>query len=185
VSSLTTSQTPRRMAAAGARAKDAAAQGAHGAREWAAPRLEDAADAITRAKDDAITRAKDAAAQGVHGAREWAAPRLEDAADALTASVAPRVSAALRSTARQVKPDSGKKGLRRLLSWRWLLGAGAVIAAAGVSALAMRRRYASATAEVQDDADSPGDEAAPDSQAAADTASSEANGSRRVSKSRH
>jgi hypothetical protein len=175
VSSLTTSQTPRRIAAAGARAKDAAAQGAHGAREWAAPRLEDAADAITRAKD--------AAAQGVHDVREWAAPRLEDAAEAVTESVAPRVSAALRSTARQVKPESGKTGLRRLLSWRWLLGAGAVIAAAGASALAMRRRYASATAEVQDDADSPGDEAAPDNQAA-DTASSEANGSPRVSKSR-
>ena len=179
MSSLTTSQTPRRIAAAGARAKDAAAQGAHGAREWAAPRLEDAADAITRAKD--------AAAQGVHDAREWAAPRLEDAAEAVTESVAPRVSAALRSTAGQVRPagtQSGKAGLRRLLSWRWLLGAGAVIAAAGASALAMRRRYASATAEVQDDADSPGDEAAPDNQAAADTASSEANGSPRVSKSR-
>ena len=55
----------------------------------------------------------------------------------------------------------------------------------------MRRRYASATAEVRDDdADSPGDEAAPGNPAAAadddddDTASSEVNGSRRVSKSR-
>jgi hypothetical protein len=176
VSSLTTSQTPRRIAAAGARAKDAAAQGAHGAREWAAPRLEDAADAITRAKD--------AAAQGVHGAREWAAPRLEDAADAVTESVAPRVSAALRSTARQVKPESGKTGLRRLLSWRWLLGAGAVIAVAGASALAMRRRYASATAEVQDDADSPVDESAPGHQAN-DDARAEANGGGRVTKSRN
>jgi len=186
VSSLTTSRTQRRIAAAGTRAKDAAAQGAHDAREWAAPRLEDAADAITRAKD--------AAAQGVHGAREWAAPRLEDAADAVTASVAPRVSAALRSTARQVRPEGaqpGKAGLRRLLSWRWLLGAGAVIAAAGASAaVAMRRRYASATAEVRDDAEvhgaaeSPGDEAAPGNQAAAtdDTARSEVNGS--VSKTR-
>jgi len=136
------------------------------------------------------TRAKDAAAQGVHDAREWAAPRLEDAADAVTASVAPRVSSALRSTARQVKPEvttSGKTGLRRLLSWRWLLGAGVAIAAAGASAaLAMRRRYASATAEVRDDADSPDDELAAGNQATADddTASSEVNGSGRVSKSR-
>jgi len=180
VSSLTTRRTPRQIAAAGTRARDAAAQGAHGAREWAVPRLEDAADAITRAKD--------AAAQGVHDVREWAAPRLEDAAEAVTASVAPRVSAALRSTARQVKPEvttSGKTGLRRLLSWRWLLGAGAVIAAAGASAaLAMRRRYATATAEVHDDAD----EYAPDHQTDDDTAHSEANGSssksRRVSKPR-
>jgi len=186
VSSLTTSQTPRRIAAAGMRAKDAATQGAQGAREWAAPRLEDAADAITRAKD--------AAAQGVHDAREWAAPRLEDAADAVTESVAPRVSSALRSTAAQVRPtgtEPGKAGLRRLLSWPWLLGAGAVIAAVGASAVAMRRRYASATAEFRDDdVDSPGDEAAPGNAAAAaaddddDTASSEVNGSRRVSKSR-
>lgn len=152
MSSLTTSSTPRRIAVAG-------------------------------------TRAKDAAAQGVHGAREWAAPRLEDAADAITASVAPRVSAALRSTARQVKPTgtpSGKAGLRRLPGWRWLLGAGVVIAAAGVwAALAMRRRYASAMAGVDDDADLPGDESAPGQQSADDDAArSEVNGSRRVSKSR-
>ncbi len=180
MSSLTTNRTPRRMAAAGTRAKDAAAQGVHDAREWAAPRLEDAADAVTRAKD--------AAAQGVHDAREWAAPRLEDAADAVTASVAPRVSSALRSTARQVRPTGtqpGKAGLRRLLSWRWLLGAGAVIGAAGVSAaIAMRRRYASATAEVRDDADSPGDEAAGNEAAADNAAGSEVNGSGTVSKSR-
>jgi hypothetical protein len=139
------------------------------------------------------TRAKDAAAQGVHGAREWAAPRLEDAADAVTASVAPRVSSVLRSTARQVRPEgttSGKAGLRRLLSWRWLLGAGAAIAAAGASAaLAMRRRYASATAEVRDADGSPGGESAPGHRTAADdTAHSEVNGtgsrSRRASKSR-
>jgi hypothetical protein len=141
---------------------------------------------------DVGTRAKDAAAQGVHGAREWAAPRLEDAAEAVTASVAPRVSSALRSTARQVRPEgtgSGKAGLRRLLSWRWLLGAGAAIAAAGASAaFAMRRRYASATAEVRDGADSPGESAPGHQTADDDTAHSEANGSdgksRRVGKSR-
>lgn len=176
MSSLKTSRTPRRIAVFGTRAKDAATQGVHGAREWAAPRLEDAADAVARAKD--------ATAQGVHGAREWAAPRLEDAADAVTASVAPRVSAALRSTARQVKPTSGKTGLRRLLSWRWLLGAGAAIAAAGASAaFAMRRRYASATAEVSDAADPPADESAPGHPTAdEDAAHSEVNGS--VTKSR-
>jgi hypothetical protein len=140
------------------------------------------------------TRAKDAAAQGVHGAREWAAPRLEDAADALTASVAPRVSAVLRSTARQVRPEgsrSGRAGLRRLLSWRWLLGAGVAVAAAGTSAaLAMRRRFASATADLHDSAGSPRDEAGPEPEtetepeAAGEAAArSEANG-RRASKSR-
>jgi len=126
--------------------------------------------------------------QGVHDAREWGAPRLEDAADAVTASVAPRVSSALRSTARHVRPEgteSARSGVRRLLSWRWLLGAGAAIAAAGATAaLAMRRRYASATAEVNDAADSPADESAPGHQTADDdTTPSEVNGS--VSKSRN
>jgi hypothetical protein len=151
VSSLTTSRTPRRIV-------------------------------------DFGTRAKDAAAQGVHGAREWAAPRLEDAADAVTASVAPRVSAALRSTAHQVRPSEtkpGTAGLRRLLNWRWLLGAGAAIAAAGAAAaLAMRRRYASATAEIHDDAEPPDGESAPAHDSADDTARAEVNGSGRVSKSR-
>ena len=134
------------------------------------------------------TRAKDAAAQGVHGAREWAAPRLEDAADAVTSSVAPRVSSALRSTARQVQPEvtkSGKAGLRRLLGWRWLVGAGVAIAAAGASAaLAMRRRYANATAEVRDAAGPPEEESASKHQDAADTPHSEVNGSRGASRSR-
>jgi hypothetical protein len=79
------------MAAMGARAKDAAAQavpvgkragttvvqGAAGARDWAAPRVQGA----------------------VRGAREWTAPRLEDAAEAVTTTVAPKVSSTLRSTA--------------------------------------------------------------------------------------
>ncbi len=80
--------------------------------------------------------------------------RLEDAAEAVTASVAPKVSSALRTTARQVRREgakSGKTGIRRLLSWRWLLGVGAVVAAAGATAaVTMRRRYASATAEAKD-----------------------------------
>jgi hypothetical protein len=133
------------------------------------------------------TRAKDAAVQGVHGAREWAAPRLEDAADAVTSSVAPRVSSALRSTARQVQPATkpGKTGLRRLLSWRWLVGAGVAIAAAGASAaLAMRRRYATATAEVRDAADPSEEESAPKHQDAPDMPHPEVNGSRRASRSR-
>ena len=154
MSLIKTNRTTGSMAAVGTRAKDRAKdaavqaipagkragttavqgvrQGVQGAKEWAAPRLEDA----------------------VQGAREWAAPRLEDAAEAVTASVAPKVSSALRTTARQVRREgakSGKTGIRRLLSWRWLLGVGAVIAAAGATAaVTMRRRYASATAEAKD-----------------------------------
>ena len=62
------------------------------------------------------------------------------------------MSSALRSTARQVKPaGTGKAGTRRLLNWRWLLGAGAALAAVGAgAAVAMRRRYARATADAKD-----------------------------------
>jgi hypothetical protein len=162
VSPFKTSRTPRGIATMGARAKDAAAQ---------------AVPVGKRAGTTAVQGVR----RGVHGARTWTAPRLEDAADAVTASVAPRVSSALRATARQVRPEGtepARTGLRRLLSWRWLLGAGAAIAAAGTTAvLAMRRRYLSATAEGKDDAESPDDESAPPDQTANDAAArSEVNG---------
>ena len=168
MSLIKTNRTASGAAAIGARAKDRAKdaaaqavpvgkragttavqgvrQGVQGAKEWAAPRLEDAVQG---------------AQEAVIGAREWAAPLLEDAAEAVTASVAPKVSSALRSTARQVKPDAkaGKTGIRRLLSLRWLLGAGALFAAAGATAaIAMRRRYASATAAANDATEPPEDD---------------------------
>jgi hypothetical protein len=148
VSLIKTNRTTAGMAAIGSRAKDAAAyavpagkragttavqgarRGAAGAKDWAAPHVQDA----------------------VRSAREWAAPRLEDAADAVTTSVAPKVASALRSTASQVRPDAPvRTGPRRLLDWRWLLGLGALVAAAGTTAaVAVRRRYASATADAED-----------------------------------
>ena len=178
-----TNRTPGGAAAIGARAKDRAMdaaalaipagkragttavqgvrQGVQDARDWAAPRLE---DAVHGAREWAAPRLEDA----VHGAREWAAPRLEEAADAVTGTVAPkvaetvtgtlapRVSSALRSTARQVRPSDSRTGFRRLMSWRWLFAVGAVAAAAGAgAAIAMRRRYASATAEAKNDAAEP------------------------------
>ncbi len=129
-------------AAIGARAKDRA--------------VDAAAQAIPAGKR-AGTTAVQGVRQGVQGAREWAAPRLEEAADAVTSTVAPKVSSALRSTARQVRPVGTRRtGIGRLLSLRWLLGAGAVIAAAGAgAAIAMRRRYASATAEAKNATESP------------------------------
>jgi hypothetical protein len=165
VSLIKTNRTRGGPAAIGARAKDRAMdayaqaipagkragttavqgvrQGVQDATGWAAPLLEDA----------------------VHGAREWAAPRLEDAADAVsytvapkiaetvTGTLAPKVSSALRSTARQVRPADSRTGFRRMLNLRWMFAVGAVAAAAGAgAAIAMRRRYASATAEAKNDA---------------------------------
>src|ERR1700730_4374950 len=154
---MKTNRTTAGAAAIGVRAKDVAAQaipagkragttavqgvvqGVQGAKEWAAPRLE---DAVQGAREWAAPRLEEA----VQGARDWAAPRLEDAAEAVTTTVAPKVSTALRSTARQVRRGGTKKtGMRRLLDWRWLVGVGAVVAAAGAgAAITMRRRYASA-----------------------------------------
>ncbi len=137
---------------AGTTAVQGVRQGVQGAREWAAPRLE---DAVHGAREWAEPRFEDA----VHGAREWAAPRLEDAAEAVTVTVAPAVSSALRSTASKVRPGGRKPGIRRLLDWRWLLGAGAVVAAAGAgAAITMRRRYASATEEAKNATELPEDD---------------------------
>ena len=118
---------------AGATAVQGVRQGVQGAREWAAPRIE----------------------QAVFDAREWAAPRIDDAAEAVTTTVAPAVSSALHATAEQVRPADPVKD-RGLLSWRWLLGAGIVLAAAGAgAAIAMRRRYASATEEAKNATEPP------------------------------
>jgi hypothetical protein len=114
---------------AGATAAQGVRQGVQDAREWAGPRIE----------------------QAVYDAREWAAPRIDDAAEVVTTTVAPAVSSALHATAEQVRPvGTEKTGVRRLLSWRWLVGAGVALAAAGAgAAIAMRRRYASATEEAK------------------------------------
>jgi len=160
VSHIKTNRTTGGMAAIGARAKDAAAQavpvgkragttavqgarqGVHGAKEWTVPR-------VRSAQEWAAPRVQDA----VRGSREWAAPRLEGAADAVDAAVAPAVSSALRSAASQMRPAGrpARTGVRRLLDWRWLVGLGAVMAAGGTAAaIAMRRRYASATAAAEE-----------------------------------
>jgi hypothetical protein len=168
-----TNRTTGGMAAIGTRAKDAAAQavpigkragttavlgvrqGAVSTKEWAVPRVQVA----------------------VLGAREWTAPRLEGAADAVTTSVAPKVSSALRSTASRVRParPPAKTGARRLSDRRWLLGLGALLAAAGTSAaIAMRRRYASATADAKDATEPDASEQAAGEDSAADDPAAEA-----------
>jgi hypothetical protein len=95
---------------------------------------------------------------GTHSARTWVAPRLEEAADyttstaapavsaALTKQVAPRVSAALRTTARQVTPEDvrRKRSIRSALAWSAL--SATVLAATGAVATLMWRRYREAMA---------------------------------------
>ena len=164
MSLINTNRTTGGAAALGARAKD---------------RAKDAAAQAIPAGKRAGTTAAQGVRQGVQGAREWAAPRIEDAAEAITTTVAPKVSSALMSTASKVKPGgTGKTGVRRLLSWRWLLGTGAAMAAVGAgAAIAMRRRYASATAEAKNATESPEDGGtAQDGDPASDAVRSDVNG---------
>jgi len=83
--------------------------------------------------------------QGVYAARGWAAPWLENAADYTTVTAAPRVADALRSTARQVRPEdvsNRRSTMRSVLSMSIL--AGAALAAVGAVAILVRRQYKSA-----------------------------------------
>ena len=79
--------------------------------------------------------------QGVYSARRWTAPKLELAADHVTKTVAPSVSSALRSTAKQVKPAEPKG--RTALTWS-LLGA-AILATAGAAFALLRYQFRAAT----------------------------------------
>jgi hypothetical protein len=103
--------------------------------------------------------------QGIYTARSWAAPRLESAADYTSDTFAPKVSSALRSTARQVRPADQTSSKRSILTWS-MLGA-AVLAAVGAGAAVARYRYRTAiaadseTADEEVMADSSGSQAAP------------------------
>jgi trimeric autotransporter adhesin len=89
--------------------------------------------------------------QGVYSARSWAAPRLDSAADYCTTTVAPKVSDALRSTARQVRPPAKASKRSSILTWS-MLGA-AILAALGAAAVAARYRYRAAIAADSETAD--------------------------------
>jgi hypothetical protein len=123
-----------------------------------------AAANATNAAQNAAVAAQAAAAnlsRGVKGkifiARAWAAPHLESAADYTASTVAPKVSDALRTTARQISPPQKKSSTRAVLTWS-MLGA-AVAAAAGAAVALLRARYRAAIAADSEAADEevPGD----------------------------
>jgi hypothetical protein len=128
-----------------------------------------AANAAHNASDAAQTAAASLSkgvGQGVYTARTWTAPRLDSAADYLTATLAPKVSTALRNTASQVRPVEPARSKRSsILTWS-LLGA-SILAALGAGAAMARYRYREAiaadseTADEEVMADSSGSQAAP------------------------
>ena len=155
-----------------------AAQGAAGvaqaAAQNAAVRASSAAQNASGAAQTAANSATKQVKQGVYTARSWAAPRLDSAAEYCTTTVAPKVSAALHNTARQVAPVEPK---RRTSVLTWSLLGGAILAALGAAAAVVRYRYREAIAADTEPADeevlgdSTGSQAAPDR---TDTASQKA-----------
>jgi hypothetical protein len=141
-----------------ARARDAgtaaaaAAQTAAAAAQTAASAAQSAAQEVSSAAQTAAQGVNQSVRQGVYRARVWTAPRLESAADYTTATMAPKVSSALRVTAQQVSPqDIRQKNGHSALTWS-VLGA-AVLAAAGAVAAMVRHRYRSAmAADTKEDA---------------------------------
>jgi hypothetical protein len=125
-------------------AADLARARARAAASQALPRARDAASQIVplgkRVGATAAENVQQGVGQGVHDAREWAAPLIENAATAVSETVAPKVSAALKATARRVDPGQSKSGMRRLLGWPGALVL-AVLAAGGAAvAVALRKR---------------------------------------------
>jgi dihydroxyacetone kinase len=116
----------------------AAAQSAAAAAQAAAHNASDAAQAAAQA---AAVNVRKQVGTGIHGARSWAAPRLESAADYTTKTAAPKVSSALKKTARQVKPSNGRSKRSAL---GWVAFGAAIVAALGAGAAVVRYRYRTA-----------------------------------------
>ena len=145
------------------RARAASSSAAASAAQNAALAAQNAAGLATAAAASAAQSASGAAQtaaagvnkgvkQGVYNARSWAAPRLDTAADYCTTTVAPKVSTALRSTARQVSPAPAKSSKRSsMLIWS-VLGA-AILAALGAAAAMFRYRYRAEIAAESEEAD--------------------------------
>jgi trimeric autotransporter adhesin len=128
-------------AAAKAAAASKAAQVAAAAAQTAA---QNAAQTAAQAGQTAAAGVSKGVQQGVYSTRGWAAPVLHNAADYTTATLAPKVSAALHSTADQVSPEDTRKKGRSALTWSLL--AAAVLAAIGAAATVVRKRYQDAMA---------------------------------------
>ena len=132
-------------ASARARAASLAAQAAaQNAAQNAATAARTAALAAQATAQSAASGVTTGVQQGVYSARRWTAPKLELAADHVTKTVAPSVSTALRSTAKQVKPAEPSRG-RSALTWS-LLGA-AILATAGAAFALIRYQLRAATSD--------------------------------------
>lgn len=138
----------------------------------------DAAVSVIPRGKQAGASAAEGVRKGLHGARGWAAPRFEGAADVVDTKVAPKMSGALRATARTISPEvkdgAFRRGLNSMMSWRGLTAVIALAAAAGTAAaMTMRRRYNNATTEAKASAEAAGTAKQQDEKAGLDGSRSE------------
>ena len=151
--------TAAAKAAAASKSAQAAAAAAQTAAQNAAQKgtsaAQSAAQGMNSAASSAAAGVGNSVKQGVNYARGWAAPMLENAADYTTATLAPKVSSALKGTAQQVRPvDTRKKSIRSIFTWS-ILGA-AVAAALGAAGVVIKKRYQTAMdADTEVDATDP------------------------------
>jgi hypothetical protein len=78
---------------------------------------------------------KAAASRGLRRARSWAAPQVDRTGQVLQDTVAPKVAAALHSSAQRLHPDKPKRN-----GWRMAAGISALVAVAAAVAAALRNR---------------------------------------------
>jgi len=110
--------------------------------------------------------AKAAASRGLYNARVWAAPQVDRTGQVLQDTVAPKVAAALHTSAQRLNPDKPKRN-------GWLIAAGisAVLAVAAAAAAALRNRIKpTATTEAVEEETAPVAESANTDGAKADAA---------------
>lgn len=88
---------------------------------------------------------KAAASRGLYKARAWAAPQVDRSGQVLQDTVAPKVAAALHTSAQRLDPDKPKRN-------GWLVAAGisAVLAVAAAAAAALRNRIKPAATAAAD-----------------------------------
>jgi hypothetical protein len=141
-------QTKAQHAAAAAASKAQTASAAAASKaQTASAAAQNASDTAQNAATVVSNNVKDK----VFIARKWAAPRLESAADYTTNTLAPKVSAALQTTAQQVKPVEPASSKRNVLKWSML--AAGIVAGLGAAAAIVRFRFRAAIAADSETAD--------------------------------
>jgi hypothetical protein len=78
---------------------------------------------------------KAAASRGLRRARSWAAPQVERTGQVLQDTVAPKVAAALHSSAQRLDPEKPKR-----YGWRMVAGISAALALAAAVVAGLRKR---------------------------------------------